>query len=144
MSDDSAPLLTPKTSPQDAGGAEEAKPRERLTPLVLASLVAGGCAGLAGSLFRLLLSRLDDWRSALLGWAHSIPTWGWLVPVATVASGAALARFLVRVLAPDAAGSGIPQIEAALRDNAPPDTPLLVPVKFLGGVAAIGAGLALG
>jgi chloride channel protein, CIC family len=51
---------------------------------------------------------------------------------------------LVRRFAPDAAGSGIPQIEVALRENGPFASPLLVPIKFLGGLAAIGGGLALG
>jgi CIC family chloride channel protein len=142
MSDDSAPTLEPE--PASRLNAEKAESQDHLASLVLTSLVAGGFAGLLGSLFRRLLSSLDDGRSALLDWAHTLPSWGWLIPVLTVASGAAVARFLVRVWAPDAAGSGIPQIEAALRENGPPDSALVVPVKFLGGVAAIGAGLALG
>jgi chloride channel protein, CIC family len=144
MSDDSSPKRTPDSLSGGDVDVRESKPKERLTGLVLASAVAGGFAGLVGSLFRLLLLRLDTGRGALLAWAHSVPAWGWLVPVVTVAAAAGLARFLVRVLAPDAAGSGIPQIEAALRESGPPDSPLLVPVKFVGGVAAIGAGLALG
>jgi len=41
-------------------------------------------------------------------------------------------------------GSGIPHVEAVLRGKLPPASFLLIPVKFTGGVLAIGAGLALG
>jgi H+/Cl- antiporter ClcA len=44
-----------------------------------------------------------------------------------------------------AAGSGIPHVEAVLRGELPQPPPLyLIPVKFFGGLLAIGAGLALG
>src|SRR6516165_8652395 len=56
----------------------------------------------------------------------------------------ALAAWLVRRFSPDAAGSGIPVVEAELEEKRP-DAPLrLIPVKFIGGLLAIGAGLALG
>ena len=119
-------------------------PRGGWTLLVLGSLLSGGLAGLVGSLFRLLLLRADSGRAVLLAWAHGFPAWGWLVPVVGIAAAAGAARALVRLLAPDAAGSGIPQIEAALREQGPADSPLVVPVKFIGGAAGIGAGLALG
>jgi CIC family chloride channel protein len=50
----------------------------------------------------------------------------------------------VRRFAPHASGSGIPHVEAVLKEELPPAPVLLVPVKFVGGVLAIGAGLALG
>ncbi len=132
----------------DVCGAEE--PTEQEAPpggralLVLASLVSGGLAGLLGSIFRLVLRRADGERAVLLAWAHRLPSWGWLVPVLGVAAAAGAARAMVRLLAPEASGSGVPRIEAALRENGPPDSPLVVPVKFIGGAATIGAGLALG
>src|SRR5262249_50195259 len=46
--------------------------------------------------------------------------------------------------APHASGSGIPHVEAVLRDQIPPAPLGLVPVKFFGGLLAIGSGLALG
>jgi chloride channel protein, CIC family len=144
MSDERAATLKPEEVVRGAEEPEAHEPVTGLMSLVLASLVAGGLAGLVGSLFRLLLLRADGWRVVLLDWAHRLPSWGWLVPVLSVGAAAGAARALVRLLAPDAAGSGIPQIEAALRENGPPDSALVLPVKFLGGAAAIGAGLALG
>jgi chloride channel protein, CIC family len=45
---------------------------------------------------------------------------------------------------PHASGSGIPHVEAVLHEEIPPAPLALVPVKFLGGLLAIGSGLALG
>jgi CIC family chloride channel protein len=55
-----------------------------------------------------------------------------------------VAAWLVRRFSPHAAGSGIPHVEAVLGGRLGPAPFVLIPVKFLGGVLAIGAGLALG
>ena len=49
---------------------------------------------------------------------------------------ALLAAWLVRKFAPGAkgSGSGIPDVEAARRDEQPPSPLILIPVKFLDGV----------
>ena len=67
-----------------------------------------------------------------------------LFVAATCAVTAAVAAWLVRRFAPAASGSGIPHVEAVLDDEVPPAPPRLIPVKFFGGVLAIGSGLALG
>ena len=56
----------------------------------------------------------------------------------------ATAASLVHRISPQASGSGIPHVEAVLNGDQPPASFTLLPVKFLGGVLAIGAGLALG
>src|SRR6201999_2994854 len=60
------------------------------------------------------------------------------------AMAAGVAAWLVRRFSPHAAGSGIPHVEAVLDGRLPPAPFLLIPVKFVGGVLAMGAGLALG
>jgi chloride channel protein, CIC family len=50
----------------------------------------------------------------------------------------------VRRFSPEASGSGIPHAEAVLREEVPPAPFRMLPVKFFGGLLAIGAGLALG
>jgi CIC family chloride channel protein len=67
-----------------------------------------------------------------------------LVVLALCAGATALAAWLVRRFSPHASGSGIPHVEAVLRGELPPAAFRLIPVKFVGGVLAIGAGLALG
>jgi CIC family chloride channel protein len=65
------------------------------------------------------------------------------VPVVLVATCAAFARWLVRFV-PLAAGSGVQDVEARWRADtlSPPWT--VLPAKFVGGLVAIGSGLALG
>ncbi len=67
----------------------------------------------------------------------------WLVPIAVAAAGAGLARWLV-TFAPDAAGSGIQRVEGVWNEELPAPTWRVLPVKFVGGVLALGSGLVLG
>ena len=122
--------------PPPAGGI-------RLAWLLLAALLVGGLAGLIGSLFRLALGRADDLRGALVAWSRGHPAWGWLLPVAGAALGVALARWLVRRFAADASGSGVPQVKGVVQGG-PFHGSFVLPVKFVGGLSALGAGLALG
>ncbi len=112
--------------------------------LLPAALLAGAIGGLIGATFRLVLVRADDLRNGLIAWSHRWPGIGWLAPVLAAGAATAFARFLVRHFAPSAAGSGVPRIEAEVRDGVDPDSLAVLPVKFVGGLAAIGAGLALG
>ena len=115
-----------------------------LLALALLALVAGALAGLVGGIFRLSLDQADRLRDAMIGWAHGREAVGFLFVIAACAAPTALAAWLVRRFSPHASGSGIPHVEAVLRGKLPPAPFLLIPVKFLGGVLAIGAGLALG
>ncbi len=58
--------------------------------------------------------------------------------------GALAAGWLMYRYAPDAAGSGIPQVKAAYRRGEPDFTWKLIFVKFVGGVLSIGTGSSLG
>jgi CIC family chloride channel protein len=115
-----------------------------LLALALLALVAGALAGLVGAVFRLSLVETDRLRDALIAWAHGREAVGFLLVLALCAAATALAAWLVRRFSPHASGSGIPHVEAVLRGELPPAPFRLIPVKFLGGVLAIGAGLALG
>ncbi len=110
---------------------------------VLASLV-GLAAGLVGGLFRLSLEWANTERNALIAWAHGHSVLGFAVIVAGCAAATCTAAWLVHRLVPTAAGSGIPHVEGVLKGEMQPAPLLLVPVKFVGGLLAIGSGLALG
>jgi len=119
--------------------------RGHFLALLVLALVVGVFAGLLGALFRLLLVHGDIWRNILIAWAHGLGPAGFPLVVITAAVLVAFAAWLVRRIAPSASGSGIPNVEAALDQRLQP-TPFwrLIPVKFVGGVLAIGSGLALG
>ena len=80
----------------------------------------------------------------VIDWTHGnqIASFACVIGIPAIATG--LAAWLVRKFAPGAKGSGIPDVEAVLRDEQPAPPLILIPVKFLGGVLAMGAGLALG
>ena len=107
--------------------------------LAALSLVAGAGSGLIVAIFRLTLAWADDWRGALIARAHQQPVIGLVSVLLGCAASVALAAWLVRRFSPYASGSGIPQVEGALIGDLPPAPPRLIPVKFLGGLLAIGA-----
>ena len=114
--------------------------------LVLAVLapIAGAASGLLGAIFRLTLENADRLRAELITRAHYGGLIGFLLVCGGAAGAVSLAAWLVRRFSPYASGSGIPHVEAALNGEVPPAPLGLIPVKFVGGVLAIGAGLALG
>jgi chloride channel protein, CIC family len=125
--------------------AASAAPRERgLITLTLLALLAGGVAGAVVAAFRLALDMADQWRNAMIVAVHGRPALGFVLIVTGCAAAMALAAWLVRRHSPYASGSGIPQVEAALDGELPPAPPRLLPVKFVGGLLSIGAGMALG
>jgi chloride channel protein, CIC family len=115
-----------------------------LLVLALLAPIAGAAAGILGAIFRLALARADRLRGAFVAWAHGENIAGFLLVVTACASATAIAAWLVRRFSPVASGSGIPHVEAALEGHLQPAPFVLIPVKFFGGLLAIGAGLALG
>jgi CIC family chloride channel protein len=118
--------------------------RSGLPGLALLSLAAGAVTGLVGAVFRLSLDRADQFRDALVAWAHRWGIAGLVLVTTACASATAVAAWMVRRISPYASGSGIPHVEAVLAGELSPAPVSLVPVKFAGGVLAIGSGLALG
>jgi len=120
--------------------------RAGLLWLLALAILAGALTGLIGAAFRWTLETAALLRDAALLWAGAAPAgslrFAWVIGGAALAC--ALAAWMVRRIAPEASGSGIPHAEAVLRGTAQPAPLSLMPVKFIGGTLAIGAGLALG
>jgi chloride channel protein, CIC family len=112
--------------------------------LAILAFAVGGASGLVGAVFRLVLDRSDFFRGLFIDWAHGKEVAGFCLVIGISAIAAGLAARLVRKFAPEAKGSGIPDVEGVLRDEQPRPPLMLIPVKFLGGVLAMGTGLALG
>jgi CIC family chloride channel protein len=115
--------------------------RRRLFPL--AALV-GLCAGIVAILFRGALAGMDTLRNLLITTTQAYPLWGWTFPILFTMGGATLSLFLVRHFAPETKGSGIPHLEAVLQRLRDLEWSRVLPIKFFGGLIAIGSGLTLG
>ena len=130
----------------EINGEDVAKGRLRCDLIMLGVIapLAGLGAGLVGASFRLALEEANRFRDALMARMNVWGVVGFMLFVGLAAGGAAIAAWLVRRIAPSAAGSGIPRVMAVLNDQVPPAPPRAIPVKFLAGTLAIGSGLALG
>ncbi len=118
--------------------------RERRRFQLLQAILVGGIAGFVAVAFQWSLFELDHLRSRLL---HPFLESGWwAVPLALLACVAVVtlvARMTAR-FSPEASGSGIPHLKGVLMNLRELRWWRLLPVKFVGGVLAIGAGLSLG
>lgn len=114
-----------------------------LKVLLLAFLV-GLAAGSVGAAFHYCLNQAFAVHASLAARFAVEP--GMAVGIAVVMGSAmaGAAFLLVRRFAPEAAGSGIQEIEGAVSGLRTVRWLYVMPVKFVGGVLAIGAGLVLG
>jgi CIC family chloride channel protein len=118
-----------------------------LVGLVALSLGVGGVVGFVAAAFHLALEWADARRVLMLEWARGgegLSIWGVVAAIGACALAAAIAAWLVERFSPDSAGSGIPHVESVLQHDVPIAPWRLIPVKFIGGVLAIGSGFALG
>lgn len=114
-----------------------------LAVLVMAG-IAGTLTGLVGVGFEHAVNGIIGQRVGLLASFSQHPMV--MYPLAFIVSAllAAVGYFLVRAFAPEAAGSGIPEIEGALEELRPVRWWRVIPVKFIGGMGTLGAGMVLG
>ncbi len=115
-----------------------------LMKLALLSILTGAVIGLVIGCFRVALDYVNTLRTTMVTWAHQWPVLGFVLVCGVVAAATACAAWLVRRSGQPAAGSGIPHVEAVIEGTLPAAPLLLLPIKFVGGLLAIGGGLALG
>lgn len=131
-----------RDAPDDA--AEGAAARQRVTNetarITLASALVGVTVGVLAGVFREVVEGLLT--------AITSPAFASLAgPVLPVAAGAAMAVaawWIVRRFAPEAAGSGVQEIEGALAGTRPVRWRRVIPTKFASAGLALGSGMALG
>lgn len=114
-----------------------------LAVLILAAIV-GTLTGLLAVGFEKAVNGVIAARVAALA---ALPSSGvFNVPAAFLASAllAMAGYYLMRRFAPEAGGSGIPEIEGALEELRPVRWWRVIPVKFLGGMGTLGSGMVLG
>ena len=106
--------------------------------------LVGTSSGLVGALFRILLRAFAKTRAAALGSAGSHEFLSLVLSIGSTALMTTAALFLVRRFAPEAGGSGVQEIEGALEGVRPLRWQRVLPVKFFGGLLALGGGMVLG
>lgn len=111
--------------------------------LVAGAAVVGAVTGLLGTVFLIALKAGDRLRGGLCAELARWPA-GWLALACVVAAASAAAAWMVGKFAPNAKGSGIPDVENVLRGAVRPHHARVLPVKFLGGWLALSSGLLLG
>lgn len=119
------------------------KDKTPISVLTLA-LVIGALAGLVGTYFdiavRFVSETRTEWLKSEIG--GLVPLW--LAAFLISAALAFVAYYLVHRFAHEAAGSGIPEIEGAMDGIRPVRWWRVLPVKFVGGMGALGSGMVLG
>ncbi|WMS44341.1 H(+)/Cl(-) exchange transporter ClcA [Acuticoccus sp. MNP-M23] len=114
----------------------------RFPYIILLAAIVGVVVGLVGTAFHLVADGVLALHRSV---AVSQPL---AIRVAISASAAALMTLIgvavVRRFAPEASGSGIPEVEGAMANELPLRWARVLPVKFVSGVMAIGAGLVVG
>ncbi len=111
--------------------------------ILMLAAVVGTLVGLIGVIFERAVGWVTHQRMSIL----NEPSEGWVVWLLAFMISALLAMFgyyLVRRFAPEAGGSGIPEIEGALEALRPVRWWRVLPVKFFGGIGTLGAGMVLG
>jgi CIC family chloride channel protein len=113
-------------------------------PVLAWSVLVGVLAGGVGGAFRFGISRCQELVSAGRALGGSDGALPLLISIASGALLVGLALVMVRRLAPEAAGSGIQEIEGALDGVRPLRWARVLGVKFSAGVLSLGAGMAMG
>ncbi|WP_260260621.1 H(+)/Cl(-) exchange transporter ClcA [Vibrio intestinalis] len=129
--------------PKDAINQFLSKDKTPLSVLFM-SLIVGVLAGLVGTYFEhavhLVSETRTEWLKSEIG--SVLPLW--LAAFLISALLAFIGYYLVHRFAPEAAGSGIPEIEGAMDGIRPVRWWRVLPVKFFGGMGALGSGMVLG
>jgi CIC family chloride channel protein len=138
------PTSTSNGLPEDPNRFREIE--TEYSPLLVFAWAAavGAATGLVGAVFRLLLLGSDRKRLLLFAWIGSHGVVSLVLSVVATSAMAAAALFLVRRFAPEASGSGVQEIEGALDGLRPMRWQRVIPVKFVGGLLALGGGMVLG
>ncbi|MCS0501019.1 H(+)/Cl(-) exchange transporter ClcA [Ancylobacter mangrovi] len=111
----------------------------------VAAILIGAAVGLVGSAFHLGVDALAHGWPSFLDHTLGLDGVALYAAAAVVAAVMALvALWLVRRFAPEAAGSGVPEIEGAMEGLREVHWRRVLPVKFFGGLLALSSGMVLG
>jgi CIC family chloride channel protein len=121
-------------------------PQSRVISASLLYWIVGACGfatGVVGAAFHLGVETLFRWPQWLIERLNFGPA-AIAAAAGVGAGGVLLAYLLTRYVAPEAAGSGVPEVEGALEGLRVVRWQRVLPVKFVGGLLALSTGLVAG
>ncbi|GAB4276917.1 MAG: ClC family H(+)/Cl(-) exchange transporter [Candidatus Rifleibacteriota bacterium] len=113
----------------------------RRRKLALKSIILGIFSGLVAVLFRFSLDKAEHLRESLFVFSENYLSW---LPALILTLALILTVYLVTRYVPESSGSGIPHLKGVLKGGLEFRDLRVLIAKFVGGVMAIGSGLALG
>ncbi len=109
----------------------------------IVAILVGAVVGVIGTVFHLSVDAASHWSDMVRG--SGMTGFPLLLVVALIAAALVVASvWLVRTFAPEAAGSGVQEIEGALEGLREVRWKRILPVKFVGGLMALSSGLVAG
>lgn len=106
------------------------------------SVLVGSLTGLLGSLFQIGIAELQNLKNQLIYTSnHNLWVYGSSIAISILFI--IVSVYLVRKFAPEAAGSGVQEVEGVLEGSRKIRL-RMIPVKFFGGILSISSGLVLG
>ncbi|PKF60472.1 H(+)/Cl(-) exchange transporter ClcA [Psychromonas sp. psych-6C06] len=112
--------------------------------LIWLSVFIGVLAGAMSALFDHGIIWVAELRLLFIEAYSDSTTPMWLVAIPISSLMAGVAFYITHRFAPEAGGSGIPEIEGAMEGMRPVRWKRVIPVKFFGGLLALGSGMVLG
>lgn len=109
--------------------------------LALNAIILGVCAGLIAVAFRLLLEKAEHLREIFLKLFSSTY---FILPSIVLTTLITATVIIITKFSPESSGSGIPHLKGVLHEGFQFRDVRVLLTKFLGGIIAIGSGLALG
>jgi len=117
---------------------------KKIIVFYLLAVLVGVLTGILGSFFQLAIYRVTHWMHVMMQIISSFGVPNYVSSPLLTLIMVLIAWGLVRRIAPEASGSGIPDIEGALLHQRHIYWRRLIPVKFIGGVLSISANLVMG
>lgn len=118
--------------------------QKKILKIYAITILLGVLTGLAGSIFQIVINHFSTWITSLNSLARGNVFYSLMAPVTITVFLVMSAWLLVQKFAPEAAGSGVQEIEGCLLHKRPINWRRLLPVKFFGGIFAISAQMVVG
>ena len=120
------------------------KERKQIRFLLFSGILLGALVGVVGSLFQLSILWFTGLRDDFLGLCGGSEFWQWPASIIFTTVLLVSSIWIVRRFAPEAAGSGVQEIEGVLVDKRTLRWHRVLPIKFIAGSLSLSSGLVLG